>query len=244
MIVYPAIDLRHGRCVRLQQGDVNAETVFAADPVDAALRWADEGAAWLHIVNLDGALGESGAANLEALTRIVSRISLPVQFGGGVRSLEDIGALLDLGVARVVLGTVAVREPALVSAAVDRFGPERIMVGIDARQGHVVVSGWVEASAVDAASLARRVAAQGVRRIVYTDVARDGMLQGVDAEGAAELARASGVGIIASGGVSTVEDLRVLRAFEPEGVEGAIIGMALYRGMLSLREAIAIAGGD
>lgn len=243
MIVYPAIDLRHGRCVRLVQGDVSAETVFAADPLEAALRWADEGATWLHMVNLDGALGESGQANLEALRRIVSRVALPVQFGGGVRTLGDIGALLNLGVARVILGTVAVLQPDLVGAAVERFGAERIVVGIDARGGRVVIHGWADASEVDAVSLARRVACQGVRRLVYTDVSRDGMLQGVDAEGAAALARSSGVGVIASGGVSSLEDLRTLKALEPAGVEGVIIGMALYRGALALREAITVSGG-
>lgn len=243
MIVYPAIDLRQGRCVRLQQGDFAAETVFADDPAGAARRWADEGAEWLHVVNLDGALGESAQANLAALERILAAVALPVQFGGGVRSVADATRLLGLGVARVIFGTAAVRQPEVVRQALEAHGPECIMVGIDARQGRVATQGWLEASEVQASDLAASMAALGVRRVVYTDIQRDGMLQGVNVEATRELARASSLGVIASGGVASLDDIRALKAVEGEGIEGVIIGMALYRGAVDLWQALQIAQG-
>jgi phosphoribosylformimino-5-aminoimidazole carboxamide ribotide isomerase len=244
MIVYPAIDLRQGRCVRLQQGDFATETVFADDPTEVARRWAAEGAQWIHVVNLDGALGESATANLAALGRILAAVGIPVQFGGGVRSVDDVARLLDMGVARVILGTVAVRQPRVVEAALAAHDSERVLVGIDARQGRVTIHGWLEASEVEAADLAKRMAALGVRRIVYTDVQRDGMLQGVNIEATRQLAQASGLSVIASGGVASLEDLRALKACEQDGIEGVIIGMALYRGAIRLADALTIAAGD
>ena len=243
MIVYPAIDMRGGRCVRLRQGDFAAETVFADDPADAARRWVDEGAAWLHVVNLDGALGEVGAdsPNLAALERILRVVPAPVQFGGGVRSLGDVARLLGLGVARVILGTVAVRQPEVVAEAVAQHGAERVAVGIDARDGRVTVQGWTEAAETTAPELAARMAALGVRHAIYTDVGRDGMLVGVNVEGTVGLARASGLQVIASGGVASLDDVRALRAREDEGIAGVIIGMALYRGAIRLPEALAVA---
>lgn len=244
MIVYPAIDLRQGRCVRLRQGDAQAETVFADDPVDAAKRWADEGAGWLHLVNLDGALGESGAANLAALERVLSAVSLPVQFGGGMRSLGDIERILGMGAKRVILGTVAVREPNVVRQALADHGPERICVGIDARDGMVAINGWLETSEVTAATLAQEMAAAGVRHVVFTDVSRDGMLSGVNVAATRDLARASGLGVIASGGVASIEDVRAVKACEADGVSGVIVGMALYTGALDLGEALRVARGE
>ncbi len=243
MIVYPAIDMRGGRCVRLRQGDFAAETVFADDPADAARRWVDEGAAWLHVVNLDGALGEVGAdsPNLAALERILRVVPAPVQFGGGVRSLGDVARLLGLGVARVILGTVAVRQPEVVAEAVAQHGAERVAVGIDARDGRVTVQGWTEAAETTAPELAARMAALGVRHAIYTDVGRDGMLVGVNVEGTVGLARASGLQVIASGGVASLDDVRALKAREDEGIAGVIIGMALYRGAIRLPEALAVA---
>jgi phosphoribosylformimino-5-aminoimidazole carboxamide ribotide isomerase len=243
MIVYPAIDLRCGRCVRLQQGDFAAETVFGADPAAVARRWAAEGAAWLHVVNLDGALGEAAEENLAALAGILAATELPVQFGGGVRSAEDVDRLLALGVRRVILGTVAVRRPEVVAEALARHGAERVSVGIDARGGEVTVQGWTAAAGVSAVALGEQMAALGVRRVVYTDVGRDGMLSGVNVESTAELARRTGLGVIASGGVASLEDVRALKAREAEGIEGVIVGMALYRGALALPEALAIAAG-
>ena len=238
MLIYPAIDLRQGRCVRLQQGDARAETVFADDPVDAARRWVSEGTEWLHLVNLDGALGESGQANLEALARILAVVDVPVQFGGGLRTVTDVDELLALGVTRVILGTVAARQPEVVCEALAQHGPERVCVGIDAREGRVAIHGWLDTSEVKATALAGQMAAAGVRHVIYTDVARDGMLSGVNVEATRELARASGLGVIASGGLASLEDIRALKRCEPDGVEGVIIGMALYRGVIRLQDAI------
>lgn len=241
MIIYPAIDLRRGRCVRLRQGDAAAETVFANDPVEAAQRWVGEGAQWLHVVNLDGALGEGSEANLAALGGILAAVDVPVQFGGGIRSVEDVGHLLDRGVARVVLGTVAARQPAVVADALQRFGPQAMAVGIDARNGRVAIHGWQEVSALSAVDLGQRMAELGVARVVYTDVGRDGMLSGVNLEATCALARQTGLCVIASGGVASLEDVRVLKACESQGIEGVIIGMALYQGHVDLAQALAIA---
>jgi len=240
MIVYPAIDLRGGRCVRLRQGDLHQETVFAADPVEAALRWASEGATWLHVVNLDGAVGQSGEANLAALQRIRAAVDLPIQFGGGLRTVSDIDRLLGLGIFRVVLGTVAVRQPEVLNEALARHGDERVAVGIDARGGRVAVQGWQDVSNVEAAELGLRVKGLGITRVVYTDIARDGMLSGLNVEGTAALARVTGLRVIASGGVGSREDLERLLPYAAEGIEGVIIGMALYQGRVSLPEAIAL----
>jgi len=243
MIVYPAIDLRGGRCVRLRQGEFDAETVFADDPVDAARRWADEGATWLHVVNLDGALGESAAANLEAVRRILTAVDLPIQFGGGLRTGDDITRLLEMGVQRAILGTVAVREPDIVREAIACHAEEHIVVGIDARDGRVAVQGWTDTTGVEAVDLATQMGAMGVSRIVYTDIARDGMLTGVNVDATARLAREAGLGVIASGGVASIDDIHRLMTVEKDGVEGVIIGMALYRGTVDLGEALEIAHG-
>lgn len=241
MIIYPAVDLRQGRCVRLQQGDAAQETVFADDPVEAACRWVEEGATWLHVVNLDGAFGEPSAANWRALERILAAVGVPIQFGGGVRTMEDVSRLLEAGVRRVILGTAAVQNPELVREAVARYGAEQIAVGLDARQGRVAVRGWAEVAPLGVEEVAQQMAALGVERIIYTDIQRDGMLQGVNIEAVRRLARVSNVKVVASGGVASLEDIRVLKEHEEEGIEGVIIGMALYRGAVRLREAIEIA---
>lgn len=236
MLIFPAIDLRHGRVVRLKQGRADAETAYSDDPVHIAQRWEREGAEWLHVVNLDGAFGEESSANLRELARIISSVKIPIQFGGGMRHLAGIAAAFTVGVSRVVIGTAAIENPQLVSEAIAQFGAERIIVGIDAREGRVATRGWVKQSQVNAIDLAKEMRARGVMRIVYTDIARDGMLRGIDAGVMAELARVANVRVIASGGVATMEDVNALRAFQE--IEGVIIGQALYTGMLSLREAI------
>lgn len=247
MIIYPAIDLRGGKVVRLRQGAPEAETRYSDDPVGVARRWAEEGAEWLHVVNLDGAFGyaegDKAAVNLRCLAAMHAAVPLPIQFGGGLRSLDDIECALASGASRVVLGTVAVRRPEVVEEALARFGPERIAIGLDAREGRVAVAGWQEEAEVTALDLARRMRALGVQRVVYTDIARDGMLTGLDAEAAARLAEDAQVTVIASGGVAGLEDIRRLKAVERRGVEGVIIGQALYTGALSLAAAIAIAQG-
>jgi phosphoribosylformimino-5-aminoimidazole carboxamide ribotide isomerase len=238
MIVFPAIDLRRGKCVRLRQGRPEAETVFSDDPVAMAEHWASQGAEWLHVVNLDGAFGQA-SSNLRVVKEIISS-NLQIQFGGGLRTMADIKGALEIGLARVILGTVAVEEPSLVAEAVQRFGAESIVVGIDARKGKVATHGWQEVSSLAATELALRVRGLGVERVVYTDIARDGMLSGVNVEATGELARRTGLKVIASGGVSSLDDLRRLKEVEASGVEGVIIGQALYSGALGLREAIQI----
>ena len=246
MIVFPAIDLRQGKCVRLRQGCPDAETVFSDDPVAMAEHWASQGAEWLHVVNLDGAFGQA-SSNLRVVEEMISSnlqpptSNLQIQFGGGLRTMADIEQALELGLARVILGTVAVEEPSLVAEAVQRFGAERIVVGIDARRGKAATHGWQEVSSMTATELALRVRELGVERVVYTDIARDGMLNGVNVEAVRELAQRTGLKVIASGGVSSLDDLRRLKEAEASGVEGVIIGQALYSGALDLREAIEIA---
>ncbi len=240
MLIFPAIDLRHGRCVRLRQGDPAAETVFGADPAAMARHWADCGAPWLHVVNLDGALGDQGpdALNLRRLAEMRAAVSLPIQFGGGLRTLDDVQRALDLGATRVVLGTAVVQQPELAAAAVQRFGAEAIVAGLDARAGRVATHGWQEVSELHVHDLGRALHQACLLRAVYTDIARDGMLGGVDADGAAELARQTGLRVIASGGVRDLADIRRLRALAAQGVEGVIVGMAIYAGSLDLREAL------
>jgi phosphoribosylformimino-5-aminoimidazole carboxamide ribotide isomerase len=244
VIIFPAIDLRRGRCVRLRQGRAGEETVYDDDPASVARRWVAEGAEWLHVVNLDGAFGERGGGtgqpiNLQRLAEIREAVpGTPIQFGGGVRSVADVEKSLALGATRVILGTVAVAQPAVVADAIERLGPERIVVGIDAREGLVATHGWLQTSETTAEALGQAMGQQGVLRVVYTDIARDGMLSGVNIEATAALARATGLRVIASGGVASLEDLRRLKARAADGIEGVIIGQALYTGAVSLAEAI------
>jgi phosphoribosylformimino-5-aminoimidazole carboxamide ribotide isomerase len=241
MIVYPAIDVRKGRVVRLRQGDPSQETVYGDDPAAVAARWRDAGAAWLHVVNLDGTLGEA-ALSLDAL-RGIAAVGLPVQFGGGLRTLDDAANALDAGAARVILGTAAVQNPDLAGEAVRRFGAERIAVALDARGGQVATHGWQEASTWTPAALGARFADLGVRHALYTDISRDGELQGVNVAATAALARETGLRVIASGGVASLEDVRALRA-ERADIAGVVIGKALYTGAINLPDALRIARGE
>ena len=237
MILFPAIDIRNGRCVRLTEGKFECETVFAEDPAEMAVRWADAGAEYLHVVDLDGALaGQS--ANTEVIKRILAKVKIPVQVGGGIRTLENIENMLALGVARVILGSVAVRNPELVREACQKF-PSKVVVGIDAKNGEVAVEGWGIGGGIGAVELAKKMAAVGVEHIIFTDISRDGMLSGVNVEATAELAKASGIKVIASGGVSSLADIKALQAREADGIEGCIIGKAIYTGALDLKEALA-----
>jgi phosphoribosylformimino-5-aminoimidazole carboxamide ribotide isomerase len=254
MIVFPAIDLRRGRCVRLRQGRAEDEIVYGDDPVAVARRWVGQGAEWLHVVNLDGAFGEQTGEpdrpiNLQRLAEIHAAVpQVPIQFGGGVRSLADVETALKLGATRVILGTVAVRNPDLVAEMMGRFGPGRIVIGIDARDGQVATHGWLRTSDTTAVALGRAMRLQGVSRIVYTDIARDGMLTGVNVDATEALARATGLQVIASGGVASLEDIVRLQASrrpaedESTGqIEGVIIGLALYTGAVLLPDAIQMA---
>ena len=233
MEVIPAVDLRGGKCVRLYQGDYVKETVFSDDPVAMALRWQGEGAGWLHVVDLDGA-ASGEPVNLATVERIAATVSIPLQVGGGIRTLEALESVLGMGVQRVILGTVAIEEPALVEEACRRFG-EGVVVSIDARDGLVAVRGWREGSTVQAAALSRQMEGLGVRRLVYTDISRDGTLTGPNFDALEALISQTKVPVIAAGGISSIEHLRRLVGL---GVEGAIIGRALYTGDIDLREAL------
>ena len=239
MIIYPAIDIRGGRCVRLTEGRFDAETVFADDPAQMALKWAGLGAEFLHLVDLDGALAGEGK-NVPVIQRILKSVTIPVQLGGGIRNLETIERLLSLGVTRLILGSAAVKNPELVQEACKKY-PGHIAVGIDAKNGEVAIEGWGQGSGVAATELAKKMASFGVETIIYTDISRDGMLSGVNVEATAALARACGVPIIASGGVASLEDIRRVKAVEADGVQGCIIGKAIYTGAVDLREALALA---
>ena len=238
MILFPAIDIRNGRCVRLTEGKFECETVFAEDPAEMAVRWADTGAEYLHVVDLDGALaGQS--SNTEVIKRILAKVKIPVQVGGGIRTLANIEKMLALGVTRVILGSVAVRDPELVREACQKF-PGQVVVGIDAKNGEVAVEGWGIGGGIGAVELAKKMAAVGVEHIIFTDISRDGMLSGVNVEATAELAKTSGIKVIASGGVSSLADIKALQLHEADGIEGCIIGKAIYTGALDLKEALAV----
>ena len=234
MGIIPAIDLRNGKAVRLVQGDYDRETVFDDDPAAVARAWEEQGGQRIHLVDLDGAReGNTGQAQLAA--SIAAAVSVPVQLGGGVRSMDDIDALIGAGIDRVILGTVAVTNPELVREACERYG-DRIAVGLDARDGRVAVRGWTETSDVETVDLALRLAENGVRRFIHTDIARDGAMAGVNIDAMTTLARAvAPIPVVASGGVTTLDDIRALAQTE---VEAVIIGRALYTGDVSLPDAI------
>lgn len=238
MEILPAIDLRGGRVVRLTQGDYARETLFAQDPVAVARGFVEAGATRIHVVDLDGALS-GGPDQARLCAAIALAVPVPIELGGGLRSEEDVSRALDVGIERVVLGTAAVRDPGLVSALVAKHGAERIVVGVDARDGQVAVSGWTDQTAVSVEALVDDMAARGVRRFIYTDIARDGMLSEPNVESTAALVRHAathGAKVISSGGVGSIEHL--LRLADA-GCEGAIVGSAIYRGAFELADAIA-----
>lgn len=233
--VFPAIDLRNGKVVRLKQGDPNRQTTYSDDPASTARRWLEAGAGWLHVVNLDGALDEGDSENwvaLSAILQIAGENNARVQYGGGLRSLDSIKQALDLGVSRAVLGTLAAEQPQILERALTGFGPDRIAAGIDARNGIVRVRGWKEQAAATAPELATRLAALGLEWIIFTDVARDGIGSGLNVPGSLELARITGLNVIASGGVDTNQDIQ---AASEAGLAGVIVGRALYEGRIAIR---------
>ena len=237
MILYPAIDLKDGQCVRLVQGDMDRATVFNASPADQALRFEADGFQWLHVVDLNGAI-EGRSANAAAVREILQAVTMPVQLGGGVRSIEAIEGWLVAGISRVILGTVAVREPELVKAAARRW-PERIAVGVDVRAGKVAVQGWTEDSDLDAVTLARRFEDAGVACLVVTDIERDGALTGANVEAFGAVADAVSIPVIAAGGLATIDDIRRLKARPGAPIAGAVLGRSLYAGSIKPAEALA-----
>ncbi len=237
MIIYPAIDLKDGQCVRLVQGRAEDKTVYGSDPAHMASGFEQQGARYLHVVDLDGAFkGEPG--NLDAIRAISSAITIPFQVGGGLRSRDNVLALLNCGAARVIIGTRAVSSPEFLQSLIEEFGPEKIVVGIDARDGMVAIQGWVEVSSLHAVDFGRQMKDLGVKTAVFTDVSRDGLLQGPNLDSIRTMAVETGLEIIASGGVSSLENIRDLKAMERLGVGGAIIGKALYEGKISLPHAL------
>jgi phosphoribosylformimino-5-aminoimidazole carboxamide ribotide isomerase len=241
MIVIPAVDIKDGKCVRLLQGRMEDATVYSDLPWTMALRWQEEGGAILHIVDLNGAF-EGRGVNDGAVRGIVERVDMLTELGGGIRDMARIDALLSMGIGRVILGTAAVENPELIRAAVGKYGAERIMVGIDARDGKVATRGWASDGARSAVELGLQMKSLGIERIVYTDISRDGMLTGPNIVETERMARDTGLRVIASGGVSSMDDIRALKKIESSGVDSVITGKALYEGKLDLREAIEAAG--
>lgn len=239
MNLYPAIDLKDGACVRLEQGDMSRATVFNRDPSAQARAFADAGFLWIHVVDLNGAFAGK-SLNGKAVADILGATNLKIQLGGGIRDLDAVERWLAAGVSRVILGTVAVRNPNTVIEACRRF-PGRIAVGIDARGGRVAVEGWAETTDLAAEELARRFADAGVAAIIYTDIDRDGLLKGANVAATAALARSCGLPVIASGGIASIADLEALKSHAADGVEGAIIGRALYDGRIDPKAALRLA---
>ena len=239
MILFPAIDLKGGQCVRLLKGDMRAVTVFNDDPAAQAKSFAAAGFEWLHVVDLDGAVAGL-SVNAPAVERILAAVALPIQLGGGIRSRRQVEEWLDRGVRRVILGTAALRDPELVKFAC-RAHPDRIVVGIDARHGKVAVEGWAKTSEMTAVELSLRFEDAGVAAIVFTDIERDGALAGVNVEATAALARRLETPVIASGGLASLDDIRALRRHERDGIAGVICGRALYDGRIEPKAALALA---
>ena len=237
MEVIPAIDLRLGLCVRLFQGDYQQETVFSDEPVSVALAWQEQGAPRLHLVDLDGAAG-GVPVNLEVITSIIHNLTIPVQIGGGIRDLATAESLLSAGADRVVIGTAAVENPSLVEDLCQKHGSHRVVIAVDAKDGLVAIKGWLESTEVKAQDLVEQMALLGVRRILYTDISRDGTLTEPNFEANADLVRTTDMAVLASGGIATLDHVRRLA---DTGAEGAILGRALYTEAFSLREAIAVA---
>ncbi len=236
MILFPAIDLKNGEAVRLEQGDMARATIFHRDPAEQARVFAAQGFEYLHIVDLDGAFAGK-PMNAAAVERILAAVKIPLQLGGGIRDRATIDAWLDKGVRRVIIGTAAVRDPALVKAAARAY-PGRIAVGLDARDGAVAVEGWAETSEISALDIARRFEDAGVAAIIYTDIARDGMLRGLNLDATITLAEAVSIPVIASGGLSSIDDVRALLTPRAQKLEGAVVGRALYDGRLDAAAAL------
>ncbi len=235
MIIFPAIDILNGWCVRLHQGNYEAVTIYAENPSEMAKTWAAQGAEWLHVVDLDGAK-EGRAVNLSAIEKIVGATEVPVQCGGGVRSQSDLKRLIDIGVSRVVLGTTLITDPAFARAAIDAHG-EYLVAGVDGKQGKVAIAGWREDTDTDVVELAGELAKRGVGRVIYTDIMVDGTRRGPNIEAISKLAGSINVPVIASGGVSSIDDIRKLTEITPE-IEGVIIGSAIYEKEFTLTEAV------
>ncbi|NLV16376.1 MAG: 1-(5-phosphoribosyl)-5-[(5-phosphoribosylamino)methylideneamino]imidazole-4-carboxamide isomerase [Syntrophomonadaceae bacterium] len=239
MLIFPAVDIKEGRCVRLIQGRKDQETVYSQDPAEIARQWERQGAQWVHVVDLDGAF--SGIPRNQSIIKdMVSQLNIPVQLGGGIRDMKIAASFLNLGVSRIIIGTKALDDRFFIENLLKEFGPDKIVIGIDARNGMVAVKGWVDVTEVPALDLALEMKSLGITRLVYTDISRDGELQGPNLSATEALAKGSGLSVIGSGGVTSVKDIVKLRQIP--GIEGAIIGKALYEGRITLGEALNAAG--
>lgn len=236
-IIYPAIDIRGGKCVRLIQGDYNKETVYGDSPLEMAKQFVADGATWIHMVDLDGAK-EKKRINHEHVLQVKRELDVCVQIGGGIRSEEDVAFYLERGVDRIILGSVAVNEPEFTKKMLAKYGGERIAIGLDARDGYVATNGWLETSSFKATDLGIELARFGAELFIFTDISKDGMLSGPNVEAIVKLAEVTGKKVIASGGVSSLKDLAALRAYADKGVCGAIVGKALYTKQFTLKEAL------
>lgn len=244
MIIFPAIDLRHGKCVRLLHGDPNTQTTYADDPSEVAAQFEEDGAEWLHVVNLDGAFSDQAGANQNenAIQSILDRVDIPLQVGGGIRSVEDIERLLSMGATRVILGTIAVERPRQILDIIARFGAEQIVVGIDAKAGMVATHGWRNLSDETALAFGKEMRSMGVTHTVYTDISRDGALTGINLGACKLMGQQTGLHVIISGGVAGLDDVRQAKAATASNIEGLIIGRALYTKDITLSQALEIAG--
>lgn len=239
-VIYPAIDMRGGKCVRLVQGDYDQETVYGDSPFDMAKSFVEQGAEWIHMVDLDGAK-DGQRVNDTFVIEAAQKLNAKVQIGGGIRTEEDVLHYLNNGVDRVIIGSLAVKEPDLVKEWLRTYG-DKIAIGLDAKDGFVATHGWLETSSVKAVDLAKEFAEAGAETFIFTDIANDGMLSGPNTEATAELARETGKRVIASGGVSSLDDLRALAAFKKDGLSGAICGKSIYTGRFTVKEALEVAG--
>ncbi|MFC7321939.1 1-(5-phosphoribosyl)-5-[(5-phosphoribosylamino)methylideneamino]imidazole-4-carboxamide isomerase [Halobacillus campisalis] len=234
--IFPAIDMRNGQCVRLEQGDFNKQTVYGDNPFEVAKGFAEAGATWIHMVDLDGAK-EGSKQNAEHVVKVAQQLDVKVQIGGGIRSEEDIEYYLSRGVDRVIIGSLAVRDLALTKQLLGKYG-KRIVIGLDARDGYVATEGWLEKSEVQAVDLGKELASAGARTFVYTDIAKDGMLQGPNTSEIVRLADQTGVDVIASGGIKGIEDLQELKKYQQQNIIGSIVGKALYTDRIQLSDAL------
>ncbi|MGM0508385.1 MAG: 1-(5-phosphoribosyl)-5-[(5-phosphoribosylamino)methylideneamino]imidazole-4-carboxamide isomerase [Fusobacteriota bacterium] len=237
MIIFPAIDIKNGKCVRLEKGDFNKEKVFSENPVEIAKKFQNAGAEYIHIVDLDGAL-KGKSQNQEVIQEIKKSVNIKLELGGGIRKLEHIEKWLDLGIDRVILGTVAIKNPELVGKAVKKFGSDKIVVGIDSKKGMVAIKGWVEVSEKKTLDLVKEMEDLGVQTIIYTDIDKDGMLEGISLDHIKEIIENSSINIVVSGGVSSIEDIKILKKLNNSKIEGVITGKAIYENKLDLNEAI------
>lgn len=242
MLVIPAIDLRNGKCVRLVEGKLENETIYSDDPAEMAKKWESLGAKFIHLVDLDGAFA-GRPQNLKAIRGILNAISIPAELGGGIRDMDTISSYIDMGMNRVILGTAAINDPKLVEEACTRFGGDRIVLGVDAKNGMVAIHGWDSTVTKTAVELANEMKNLGITRIIYTDISRDGTLKGPNLESTREIAEKSGLKVIASGGISSLADIKAVKELEPYGVDSVITGKALYDGRLDLREALTVTEG-